>query len=217
MTRIRRITVSQIEGNSANENITNEIQPFGETGFYIDQSGTDKLTLLMFDGKRTHLKSKVLAPGRLYGSDADSGDGNLNDTIKLIPDSQLYSQGSDQYLVVDPTIGGPAHIHLRAGGVQDNSNADLYIGGERTHVRVSDSTDDVVIKTTLVGEGEIARTWTFSTNGDLTFPDNTTQTTAWLGIPGPYADDVEAAAEGVAIGNPYHKTGTSGQVFVRLT
>jgi hypothetical protein len=36
-------------------------------------------------------------------------------------------------------------------------------------------------------------------------------------IPGPYIDDNEAAAAGVAIGNPYHKTGTGGQVFVRLS
>jgi len=51
----------------------------------------------------------------------------------------------------------------------------------------------------------------------LTFPDGTNQTTAWTGIPGPYADDAAAQAAGVAVGNPYHKTGTSGQVFVRLT
>lgn len=308
MTRIRRITVSQIEGNDANNSDLNEIRPFGETGFYIDQTGgNDKLTLLMFDGQRTHLKSKVLAPGRLYGAEADSGDGNFYDTIKLIPDSNLYSQGSNQYLVVDPTDGSPGHIHIRAGGTQDSSSADLYLGGELTHVRVSDTSDDVVIRTTITGEGDIPRTWyftvngetifpsgltatplgalvpgtrfvqssngtlqlvstgnpagitivgweeevdtngkiasmyfnteyaaegvavvtgnlqatshvwTFGNNGDLTFPDNSTQTTAWKGIPGPYADDTEAATAGVAVGNPYHKTGTGGQVFVRLS
>ena len=51
----------------------------------------------------------------------------------------------------------------------------------------------------------------------ITFPDATVQTTAWTGIPGPYADDAEAAASNVLVGNPYYKTGTSGQVFVRLT
>jgi hypothetical protein len=53
-------------------------------------------------------------------------------------------------------------------------------------------------------------------SGSITFPDTTVQTTAWTGIPGPYADDAAAAAGGVAVGYPYHKTGTSGQVFVRL-
>jgi len=59
--------------------------------------------------------------------------------------------------------------------------------------------------------------WTFGSNGSLTFPNSTIQTTAWTGIPGPYANDAAAAAANVAVGNPYHKTGTSGQVFVRLT
>jgi hypothetical protein len=59
--------------------------------------------------------------------------------------------------------------------------------------------------------------WTFGSNGSLTFPNATVQTTAWKGIPGPYANDAAAAAANVAVGNPYHKTGTSGQVFVRLT
>jgi len=59
--------------------------------------------------------------------------------------------------------------------------------------------------------------WTFGTNGALTFPDDTVQTTAFTGIPGPYADDEAATLAGVALGSPYHKTGTNGQVFVRLT
>jgi len=56
-----------------------------------------------------------------------------------------------------------------------------------------------------------------STGGRITFPDATYQTTAWKGIPGPYADDEAATLAGVALGSPYHKTGTGGQVFVRLT
>lgn len=56
----------------------------------------------------------------------------------------------------------------------------------------------------------------FTTSG-LTFPDASIQTTAWAGIPGPYADDAAAATAGVAVGYPYHKTGTNGQVFVRLS
>jgi hypothetical protein len=56
-----------------------------------------------------------------------------------------------------------------------------------------------------------------ASGGQITFPDATVQTTAWTGIPGPYADDEAAALAGVALGSPYHKTGTGGQVFVRLT
>jgi hypothetical protein len=38
---------------------------------------------------------------------------------------------------------------LRAGGTQDASTADLYLGGEQTFVRVSDTSDDVAIRTGL--------------------------------------------------------------------
>ena len=152
MTTIRKIVTSKVDGNSADTNDTNEIRPFGEIAVYINtEPNPDKLTLMMFDGTRTHLKSMVLAPGRLYGSDADSGDGNNRDTIKLIPDASLSDYtGNDQYLIIDPTGG----IRIRAGGTIDNSNADLYLGGEKTFVRVSDTSDDVVIRTGLNAEIE---------------------------------------------------------------
>ena len=168
MTTIRRITVSQIDGNDANNNEINEIRPFGETAFYLDTSGEgQKLTLMMFDGVRTHQKSKVLSPGVLFGSNADSGDGGGYDTIKLIPDAAL---GTDQYIVVDPTGGEPGHIHLRAGGTQDQSFADLYLGGELTNVRVSDPADNVRVRTSFTGEGVQNYDWTFDNTGKLTLP-----------------------------------------------
>jgi hypothetical protein len=61
------------------------------------------------------------------------------------------------------------------------------------------------------------KSWLWNADGTLTFPDATVQATAWTGIPGPYADDEAAALAGVALGSPYYKTGTGGQVFVRLT
>lgn len=148
MTTIRKIVTSKVDGNSADNNDTNEIRPFGEIAVYLNtEPNPDKLTLMMFDGTRTHLKSMVLAPGRLYGSDADSGDGNNRDTIKLIPDASLSDYtGNDQYLIVDPTDG---NIHIRAGGTIDNSDADLYLGGKQTFVRVSDDSNNVAIRTGL--------------------------------------------------------------------
>lgn len=75
-----------------------------------------------------------------------SGDGSNYDTIKIVPDSGLIEQQyhEDQYLIIDPTQ--PNHIHIRAGGVQDASTADLFLGAERTGIKVSDSTGDVTIK-----------------------------------------------------------------------
>ena len=176
MTTIRKIVTSQVDGNGADTDNTDEIRPYGEMGLfqgeYIQNIDRDRLELLIFDGKRTHLKSKVLSPGIFYGSNADSGDNLNRDTIKLIPDTELYyndgSYGNDQYLVIDPTA--PNHIHIRAGGTMDNSGADLFLGGEQNHVSVSDSGDTVVVSTDA-GEGN-TQTWVFDNLGNLLFPSN---------------------------------------------
>ena len=175
MTTIRKIVTSKIDGDNANNTSTNEVRPFGEMAVYIDNEnngGLDKLELLMFDGARTHLRSKVLAKGTFYGGDADSGsqgDGIENfDTIKLIPDAELhYNDGdydNDQYIVIDPTL--PNHIHVRAGGAIDSSTATLFLGGEENNVMVSDSADQVAISTNST------HTWLFGTDGKLTVPAN---------------------------------------------
>ena len=70
----------------------------------------------------------------IVGAGTASGDGNGYGTIELVPDETLY--GNDQYLIIDPT--SPGHIHIRAGGTQDASNADLMLGGEKNYVRVND-------------------------------------------------------------------------------
>jgi len=149
MTTIRRIVTSKIDGNQANENDTNEIRPFGETAFYLDtDQNPDALTLMMFDGTRTHVRSKILRPGVFYGSNENSSDGNGFDTIKLIPDSFLdwdSEYQNDQYIVIEPTGGEPGHIHVRAGGPIDLSTADLFLGGEINHVKVSDTNSAVNI------------------------------------------------------------------------
>ena len=175
MTTIRRIVTSKIDGNDANNTNINEIRPFGEIAVYQDTNGpTNKLVLALHDGQRTHLQSKVLSPGVFYGSNADSGEGTGRDTIKLIPDADLFynnnSYGNDQYIVVDPTGGEPGHIHIRAGGTIDSSTADLYLGGELTCVRISDTSDTVTIRTTNVGAPNITMNWTFQSDGNLYFP-----------------------------------------------
>jgi len=172
MTTIRKIVTSKIDGNRSNSTDTSEIRPYGEIAVYVGDN--NKLELLMFDGVRTHLKSKVLNKGTVYGGDADSGDGAGLDTIKLIPDAELYyndsDYGNDQYIIIDPTQ--PNHIHIRAGGTIDSSNAELFLGGERNHVKVSDSYDNVVISTDA-GEGGL-RNWIFDPAGDLTVPEGST-------------------------------------------
>jgi hypothetical protein len=171
MARVRKINVSQVQGRTANDNNTNEVRPRGEMAVYENtENGKNKLELLMFDGNSTNLRSKVLSKGTFYGGDADSGDDAGFDTIKLIPDAELYradnNYDNDQYLIIDPT--GPDHIHVRAGGTIDNSSADLYLGGELTNVLVSDSDPSVTINTPAGPDSTNA--WIFDADGNLTLP-----------------------------------------------
>jgi len=183
MTKIYRIPTGQVEGNGSNETNTSEIRPYGEIGLFIGDN--NKLELLMFDGVRTHRRSKILNKGTFYGGDADSSDGAGLDTIKLIPDANQHfndgSYGNDQYIIVEPTGGEPGHVHIRAGGTIDSSTADLFLGGELNHVRVSDTGNSVTISADAGGEGA-TRNWIFDTNGDLTVPGNITKTSGNLEI-----------------------------------
>ena len=160
MTTIRRIAVSQLDGNGADDAAIGEIRPAHETAFYLDNN--DKLTLMMFNGERTHRKSKVLAPGVLWGSNADSGDGANYDTIKLIPDAELFADGNHQYIIIDPT--GPNHVHIRAGGTIDDSGSELIIGGETSHVKIGSGLNPPVYIRSNDNQ------WTFGTDGVLTLP-----------------------------------------------
>jgi hypothetical protein len=192
MTTIRRIPTSKIDGNDANADNTNEIRPYGEIAVYVGDD--NKLELLMFDGVRTHLRSKVLNKGTFYGGDADSGDGEGLDTIKLVPDEVLRLNGSNQYIIIDPTE--PDHIHIRAGGAIDNSSAKLFLGGENNNVTVEDSGFVNVNATGLaslnynngtsqvqVGNEEVyiqagnfentaVAGWTFNNRGQIRFPSD---------------------------------------------
>jgi hypothetical protein len=51
----------------------------------------------------------------------------------------------DRYLIVEPT--GPSDIHIRAGGISDESYANLRLGGEYNHVEVSDNGNSISFNT----------------------------------------------------------------------
>lgn len=81
--------------------------------------------------------------GYIKGLFGNSSDGNNYDTIEVIPDFGRYDEGTDQYLVIEPTQApdpeAPGRIHIRAGGIIDNSTADLILGGEKTRIGISDT------------------------------------------------------------------------------
>jgi hypothetical protein len=100
--------------------------------------------------------------GYMFWDGESSGDGSGFNTMRLVPDQNLES--ADQYIILDPTAGAPGHIHIRAGGTQDNSLAHLYLGGEHSHVKISAGLNPPV--TVMANDNS----WTFGTSGDLTIP-----------------------------------------------
>lgn len=121
---------------------------------------------------RMNSEGRLVLPGGGYISNPanSSGDGLGYETIHIIPDFDLV--GNDQYLVIDPTA--PNHIHIRAGGTQDNSQAYLILGGEKTNVLVNDGSGKVQISSKPFPDADVYQNInsepgnTLSINADLT-------------------------------------------------
>jgi len=106
---------------------------------------------------RANITANTANAQSLYVSNIIYGDTG-NNTIILAPSTSYAPGVNDQYIIVDPTA--PNHIHLRAGGAIDSSNADLYLGGEETNVLVSDSNK----QTYITANNNV---WTFQDDGIL--------------------------------------------------
>jgi hypothetical protein len=115
-TYIKNLTII-VDPETENEVVYSDSLTNGNSGAPLFNTGD-----ITFDGVK------------IIGAGEASGDGNGYGTIELVPDASRYEY--DQYLIIDPTE--PNHIHIRAGGEQDNSSADLILGAERTNVRISD-------------------------------------------------------------------------------
>ena len=156
-----------------------------ETNSYINLKSTRANPVRIITNNNTHMwefdsTGSLTLPreGKIYGigqgaaSDRygyiswdgnSSGDGSGYNTMRLVPDQQGL-EDADQYIIIDPTAGSPGHIHIRAGGTQDNSGADLYLGGEHSNVKISAGANPPV--TVMANDNS----WTFGTDGDLTIP-----------------------------------------------
>jgi hypothetical protein len=93
--------------------------------------------------------------------------------MRLVPDMQGL-EDTDQYIILDPT--SPGHIHIRAGGTQDSSQAILYFGGENSHVKIDSGPNPPV---TIAANN---KSWSFGVNGSLTFPNSSVQTGGAISI-----------------------------------
>jgi len=102
---------------------------------------------------------------KVIGAGTAAGDGSGNGTIEIVPDNDLYA--NNQYLIVDPTA--PNHIHIRAGGTQDASNAELILGGEQAQVKITDYNHQVNIQS-YNSATDVYYTWNFANDGTLYGP-----------------------------------------------
>jgi hypothetical protein len=134
-----------------------------------------------------------------------NGNGDGYSVLNIIPDKDKIV--TDQYIIIDPGVT-PAHIHLRAGGSMDESSALLTLGGDASYFRLDSGPNPPAY---IASNNRI---WEFTQEGQLTFPDTSSQTSAYPGIPGPYTDDAAAAANSVNVGKPYYRS--TGLVYVRL-
>ena len=81
--------------------------------------------------------------GEICNPANSSSDGLGLSTLQLYPDN---SYEDDRYIVIDPTV--PNHVHIRAGGQIDKSQAVLLLGGEKNAVAVVDSFGGVGVQAT---------------------------------------------------------------------
>ena len=117
-------------------------------------------------------------------------------TIRLEPNGV---SSATQALLIYPTVQEGNHIHLTAGG----GTTDLYLGNDTQYVKV-DNSGTIVVGTL----GANTSTWTFGTDGGLTFPVLTIATLPLATPAGQRAfisDGESLLAWGVTVGS----TGTS--------
>ena len=135
-----KVFVDKMGGTTATNYIGNDGELFYDpatTTLRIGDGTTPGGTVVSGGGSGVTGNIDIASTGSQINFVANSsGDGAGASTIELIPDTNVT--WGDQCIVIDPTA--PSHIHIRAGGTQDQSQAQLYLGGEKNHVRITDST-----------------------------------------------------------------------------
>ena len=99
-------------------------------------------------------------------------------TVRVSPENNNYDPaniGVESYLINadEPAFASPYHLHLTTGDLTETS---IFLGTDDHNVRTT--TDGTIQITTYRNSYSVNNVWEFDTDGGLTFPDGTTQTTA---------------------------------------
>lgn len=128
-----RGSVQMVTGIGANEKVfefSGNVLALPPGGDILDSNGVSVL-----GGVSGPTGNLIIDASAINFVASSSSDVSGLSTMQLVPDTNAYA--NDQYLVIDPTQ--PNHIHIRAGGTIDNSNAVLFLGGEKLRVQVADN------------------------------------------------------------------------------
>lgn len=150
----KKIVTSQYEGSYSGTNASHD-----PNSFIYDDAG-----VISYKDAENTPAQEVLKPGTLYGWGYDGGESGGRPTITLRPD--IYAS-NDQQIVIDATV--PNHIHIRAGGLKDASNAELILGAEQANVKVVDWNHQVSVNTYNSGN-DTSHNWTFVNDGTMYGP-----------------------------------------------
>lgn len=163
------------DGNPINLEELQDI--LGDSGFLVAGNNID----IIYNDNDDKLTVKTVQDP-IFNTVTVGGSKILGDgTLELVPNNDLYN--NDQYLVVDPTA--PNHIHLRAGGTTDDSNAQLIVGGENSNLSVSAGDNPNI---TITAQNN---TWVFTSNNQTYYvmanaDGNTVTSTDGLNWSGPF-------------------------------
>ena len=194
----------------ANGNLTfpqGTLLGYSDPGGFIINGAVDKdIAIYTYNGADAHgwtfgTDGSLTLPGDIKSDGNINIEVNLTDSTKYIwqfgEDGALTLPGGSTIAEVGPfgvlqiTPRGGANIyqalmiypwataegdqiHLASG---DPTTVDLYLGDNDQYVKIEKNGGDVVI-----GTNTNTKQWTFGTDGGLTFPDSTVQSTAWTGF-----------------------------------
>jgi hypothetical protein len=182
-------TASMLEPYVLTADTASMLQP------YVLNSQTESFATT---GSNTFIGNQIISGSIEFGDgsliqsvSASSGDGYGLTTMLLKPNT---TYASDQYIILDPTA--PNHIHIRAGGTIDNSNAELYLGGETGNVKIGSGINPNVY---IASSGS---NWAFENSGILKLNN---------GLGEIYADNNDLS---VRIGNAPQNVAPNAQIIL---
>ena len=179
------ITISVTLGNWAYFGTVNYIiSGTGVTEQSLGRPLTGKLTFVSTTGPDTEtITWTIPANSNIteFTLTLTSVDGTLSTDQEVENDPALYydfesnAMPTGQFITVtnnNVSNSEHSHVHLVAGNPE---NVDIYLGDDDQYVKIEKDGGDVII-----GTNNNTHNWTFGTNGSITFPDNTIQTSAGL-------------------------------------